>query len=80
MIGLLSLFGIAIVFFGGFFVVKNVQAFAGFHKNKAQDEAITAVNERVDEIEKTNKILLDIVLESDMIEANDFAKRLLTGM
>lgn len=75
--GLLSLLGIAITFFAAFFVLKNVQVFAGFLKNKKQDEVIIAQSKRIDELEKRFGVMLDIVLELDEVDAGDFSKRLL---
>jgi uncharacterized Ntn-hydrolase superfamily protein len=60
-------------------VIVKGGGLAFFIKNRSQDDRIAKANERIDQLEKQYQILLDVVLESELVEANEFSKRLLTS-
>jgi len=68
---------IALVILGGILLVKKVGFTFNFLKAKQQDRRIEDLETRLEVQEKHQALLLEVILESDLLEAAEFHKKLM---
>ena len=68
---------IALVILGGILLVKKVGFTFSFLKAKQQDERIETLEERLDLYDRQMDVVLSVIVESDLLEAAEFSKKLM---